>query len=394
MSPRRQSVCVVIADDLSGACDSAVQFANCGSTTTAVLDWSAIDDCETQVVAASTESRRSTPEEAARKVDNLASILHRRENGLIFKKIDSTLRGNVAAEIEASMRAFGCRAGVIAPAFPAMGRTVSNGWLKVERSDTPPVHLPTHFREEGLTGIAHVDLAALAAGADRLHQTVSGWLSGGTRFIVLDADSDSDLATAVDACSGLRPAPLWVGSAGLARALARHLAGVSERSGRKTVRPIDRSETQRSIILCIGTDHPATEQQVKTLSLSRPIIAAAADPSFHPLAEQALRDGRTLLIRIRPGETGVDCIRSFLAGLDGTRIQALILTGGDTASLVCRALGAGRIRLNAEITDGIPWGWLGGGMLDGLPLATKSGGFGAANALIAVANFLGGCPRG
>jgi uncharacterized protein YgbK (DUF1537 family) len=394
MSSRRESLCAVIADDLSGACDAAVQFANCGSTTTAFLDWSAIDDCEAQVVAASTESRRSTPEEAARRVDRLANILRRRENGLFFKKIDSTLRGNVAAEIDASMVAFGCRACVIAPAFPAMGRTVSNGWLRVERSDLPPMHLPTYFREEGLNGIAHVDLAALAAGAGRLHRTVAGWLGAGTRFIVLDSDSDSDLSTAVDACADLRPAPLWVGSAGLARALASHFAGQPDTSGRKTARPGDRSDGQRSVILFIGTDHPATEQQLNTLSLSRPVIAAAADESCRPLAERALREGCALIVRIHPGRTGVDCIRSFLAGLDGTRIQALILSGGDTASLVCQAISAVKIRLNAEIMDGIPWGWLSGGLLDGLPLATKSGGFGVADALIAVADFLSRCPRG
>jgi uncharacterized protein YgbK (DUF1537 family) len=71
-----------------------------------------------------------------------------------------------------------------------------------------------------------------------------------------------------------------------------------------------------------------------------------------------------------------------------------MLSGGDTASLVCRALNASTIRLNAEIVDGTPWGWFGGGLLDRLPLATKSGGFGSAETLVAVADFLSGCPRG
>ena len=71
---------------------------------------------------------------------------------------------------------------------------------------------------------------------------------------------------------------------------------------------------------------------------------------------------------------------------------ALFLSGGDTASLVCRAIGAQRIELCAEIVPGVPRGILRGGMFDGLSVVTKSGGFGDPDALICVADFFA-CPN-
>jgi uncharacterized protein YgbK (DUF1537 family) len=136
-----------------------------------------------------------------------------------------------------------------------------------------------------------------------------------------------------------------------------------------------------------------TEEQLGVLSASRPVTITLADQSGLPGAERALQEGRILLVRIEPGKTNEDTVRKFLAGLNGTRIQGLLLSGGDTASLVCAALNARFIRLNAEIMDGVPWGWFGGGLKDGLPLATKSGGFGSADTLVGVADFLSSCPR-
>ena len=72
--------------------------------------------------------------------------------------------------------------------------------------------------------------------------------------------------------------------------------------------------------------------------------------------------------------------------------RALVLSGGDTASLVCRALGVRGIQLADEIVPGVPWGYLSGGVFDRALVATKSGGFGAPHALIQVADFFT-CPK-
>jgi uncharacterized protein YgbK (DUF1537 family) len=70
------------------------------------------------------------------------------------------------------------------------------------------------------------------------------------------------------------------------------------------------------------------------------------------------------------------------------QIGGLSLTGGDVAMAVCHALGAEAIWLRSEIVAGQPWGVLAGGMRPGLPIATKAGSFGDANALRDAAAFL------
>jgi uncharacterized protein YgbK (DUF1537 family) len=65
----------------------------------------------------------------------------------------------------------------------------------------------------------------------------------------------------------------------------------------------------------------------------------------------------------------------------------LLLSGGDSASAVCRALEVERIDLEDQIVAGVPWGILKGGLLDGMAVATKSGAFGGEDTLVEVADF-------
>lgn len=90
-----------------------------------------------------------------------------------------------------------------------------------------------------------------------------------------------------------------------------------------------------------------------------------------------------MVLRIRRGPTSTARIRELLANAAGP----LVLSGGDTASVVCRALDARAIELRREIAPGIPCGVIVGGAFDGLPVVTKSGGFGPPDALIEVADF-------
>jgi D-threonate/D-erythronate kinase len=66
----------------------------------------------------------------------------------------------------------------------------------------------------------------------------------------------------------------------------------------------------------------------------------------------------------------------------------VVFSGGDTAHLICRELGVTGIRLEREITPGLPSGYLMGGLADGWPVVTKAGGFGAEDALTTAVNFL------
>ena len=75
--------------------------------------------------------------------------------------------------------------------------------------------------------------------------------------------------------------------------------------------------------------------------------------------------------------------------LDRRHIGALVLSGGDTAALVCDAAGVGSVDVIAEVAPGIPWGYLRGGTADATTVVTKGGGFGDAGALVQIADCLG-----
>jgi uncharacterized protein YgbK (DUF1537 family) len=246
----------------------------------------------------------------------------------------------VGAEVAAARTVLGCDAAIITPAFPSMRRTVSAGFLRVEGAPFEPIHLPSNLRLEGCRHVTPLD--------------VSEALRSGAPFVSVDAacDQDLDCIVAAGMCRGLQI--LWAGSAGLAAALARTLWDKLVPQPPRAPQPV---------LFCIGSDHPVTVEQQRRLQTER-----AAEVLWIP----------------RSGVTAEQI---------GAGPGALLLSGGDTALAVCRALGAYRIDLIDEIEPGIPFGRLVGGMRDGCLVATKSGGFGTPDSLIKVADFFGGCDR-
>jgi uncharacterized protein YgbK (DUF1537 family) len=308
--------CLLIADDLTGACDAAVQFARRGRAASVMLAMDA-PPAAAPVMAISTGSRHLAEEQLPAVMDALPTCPAR----ILFKKIDSVLRGNPGAEIAAAMQALGCDAAVATPAFPALGRVVdARNAAEVARRLRSDVHVAAD-------GVAK----ALAAGA---------------RVVSADAACDADLDCIVSGAMASRRRILWAGSGGLAAALARRLGGPPLAYARGSGPSHDR----KGVVFCIGSDHPVTVQQVANLRAQRP---------------------ESVILPLGPIPD---------AG-------ALVLSGGETASAVCRAAGARRIDLCDEILPGIPWGFLRCGRFDGVPVVTKSGGFGAPDALIRVAEF-------
>ena len=348
MSPTTNLECLLIADDLTGACDAAVHFARRGYRTHVHLD---SHGEEASVLAISADSRHLSAAEIRQVMDDLAQQLPVDRARILFKKIDSTLRGNVGAEIAAALAAFGCEAAVITPAYPAMGRTVESGYLRVGAAEA--IDLAARLRSQGLQSCAHVQPGAVSAA-----------IEAGARFISVDATCDRDLDTIASLGLASKRRILWSGSAGLASALARTLPWGGPPGPRPAPRPAS------SVLFCIGSDHPVTVEQLRRL--------------------MALGRSEYVVLNLSVRQTSVERVRDLVGNAAGAA-TALVLSGGDTASLVCRALGVRRIQLEDEIVPGIPWGYLSGGAFDQARVATKSGGFGAPHALIQVADFFT-CP--
>ena len=135
------------------------------------------------MLAFNTETRGLEEPEIRRRIQALSHWRAR----VVFKKIDSLMRGNPALRSAAALEAFGCEQAIVTPAFPAMGRRVVNGLLLVD--------------------------------------AIAGWLPMDVSAIARDAGTDEDLRALVQEglASGRRI--LWAGSGGLAGALAEELLG-------------------------------------------------------------------------------------------------------------------------------------------------------------------------
>ena len=368
--PQTGLECLLIADDLTGACDAAVAFASRGAETEAVLDPGGRGP-GAEVLALSTDTRdfpNEIPDDALTGfMQDLASRVPPAQ--VIFKKIDSTLRGNAGAEILAVATAFGCEAVLVTPAFPAMRRVVESGYLCVTSQETfAPLDLAAYFRGQGVAACHQVKPWDVETALDR-----------GKEFLSVDAGCDEDLDSIVRAGLGWHRRALFAGSGRLAAAMARALRP----------QPTARLRTNRPAgpaIFCIGSGHPVTVEQQADLLRRRPAVWLDARATSPGEVIASLRQSKHVVLHTPRGATPAPVVRDLLfpAVEDA---GGLSLSGGDTASLVCRALGVDSIRLVDEVASGIPFGVLGGGLADGRTVVTKSGAFGSADALVLVADF-------
>ena len=227
----------VIADDLTGAGDAGVQFAAVGlRTRTLVGTWTEEHLRGAEVVVIDTASRGFSAAQAYSTVHAAAVRLQEPGLQVVYKKIDSTLRGAVGVEIDAVLDACDLALAVVCPAYPANGRTLSQGVLLVRgvpvgetaaaADPHAPVresHVPTLLARQTRRSVHWLGRPGAAGLATELAALCT--LGGQDGCIaVCDAEDDADLAAIVLAAHALDRPALLVGSAGMARPLAVLLA--------------------------------------------------------------------------------------------------------------------------------------------------------------------------
>ena len=330
---------VLLADDLTGACDAGVAFLHSGRTVRVWFGASTLHAAPESVQAFTTNSRSLSATRAASAVSHAAKVLASNPDSLFFKKVDSACRGPVGAEILAAQDAISSRAVIFAPSFPSAGRTVHDGTLQIH--DSAGQH--KEIRLANLFPLANRNQVGLVSDPSQIESV----LNSGKTILICDSETQADLESLVRAVQNL-PGLLYAGSAGLAMALA---GLIGSRPSPAHVPSVER------ILLIAGSPHPVTHLQLQTLDRGR----------FKGL--RVMRLGLPLALRAR--------IRSAFRS---HQPQALILTGGETALLAVHALGADSFILQGEIASGVPWGLIQGGLGDGCVVVTKSGGFGTPSA--------------
>ena len=371
MTHRISSDCILIADDLTGACDTGVQFARHGLSSYAWCDLSRPPTWSSDVVTVNTDSRCDELASARAKIQQVANLCANIRPGILTKKIDSTFRGNVGQEILETMHSFHRKCAIIAPAYPAMGRTVENGVLKITDGTTLRTMDIRRLLEE--QGISAQSIAESPGKVDDIVASIRGVATGPKSFIV-DTTSQTDLDDLVSVIHDPHHQLLWVGSGGLGLALARRLG---QPIAHRLPPPRD-----ASVLFWIGSTCPATIEQRRFLMANSDASEVTAEPGALEIARRAIREKRHLIVSVDRDSASRDGVVTLLDGLKHLPLAALVLTGGDTAAEACKALEIESIQLVDEIAPGIPWGFLHGGGFDNLPVATKAGGFGRPDALL------------
>lgn len=363
----------ILADDLTGALDSAGCFAGAGDTLPVVFDPAHLPEAGNCV--ASTDSRDADEDAAVARVECFRSVFDNRD-GIAFKKIDSLLRGHVAAEIAHLVRGGDFEAAVIAPAFPALDRVTRNGrqWATLAGDEQPRMvgpDLKSDFARFGL------DLRAGFPGAAQ---------DGSSQIFLADAETDDDLRGIVSA--GRRAGRvLWCGSAGLADILAGArpesfpvaakrvlvVCGTLHPVAALQCKQLERNDDSAVISLRQGGDLAIAAQHVNDRLRGDNSVALAADfPQMLP------QDARAMLGAVA---------KTILPKLD--RPDALFVMGGDTLRLCCDALGAHRLAVRGLLVPGIPVSEFVDGEWAGVTVISKSGALGTAETLSDILAMIG-----
>ena len=366
---------VIVADDLTGAADSAALLTRRGATAV-VVDPEARWPVDATTLAIDTDGRHR---DAASAADRAATAAARaRELGAeVVKKIDSTLRGHIASELRA-MREVLTPGGrrmlmVVAPAFPSNGRTTRGGVVHVEGRP-----LAAHGSDGdvvGLLGRGGLSARAVARDAllgDRLIQAHADGLDA----IVVDAENDGDLADVVLATRNTPVPVLLVGSGGITRPLAgtpQASYAVSPPLTGPTLVVVgshdEVSHRQREQLVRHGLAHVVLRDPDLTATELLPVLAQGV-AVLSPDPTDPVEPTRSTEVAFRLAETVVAVL---------PEVGTLVATGGQTARAILVAADVTRYPVTGEVEPGIVRGHL---PELGIDLITKGGGFGDPDALL------------
>jgi len=399
----------IVADDLTGALDAAAPFAALGLNTRVLLDidqaTSAVET-DTQVLSLTSESRHLSPTAADGRVWRATGAVLAHTPRILLKKIDSTLRGNVAVEILAALRASGLRHALIALAVPRHGRSMRAGELFI---DGVPLR-QTQIGSDALSPPPSVPLPQVLSAASN-NLIIHAWPCGtafalnvepGIHAYVADCEIEADLDAiarfALDHCDEVLP----VGASGLATAIAQQIVQKLA-SGIVSPSPSSRHDALKPILFVIGSRTEVSAEQTARL------CAVGAEELIMPLSQGA-REGDWLLdhniirgpqpvaLIVRPdlscelspiiaSEVAQALGRAAASLVRRLQLNEVVIVGGDTAFETFQALGIHVASVTGEIMPGIATGKMSVGGRS-VTFITKAGGFGKANALVEIFQHL------
>ncbi len=352
---------LILADDLTGALDTASKFGR-GSFVAFNREFAGY---KWKCVSLSTDTRLAVPEKAERRIrEILEAVLELTSPRYLYKKVDSTMRGNIGAELSPIVSMLESPL-PFTPAYPEQGRIVLNGRLYVRGV---PLEETEYVRELPIVS-SLIEEIVRATSPDL---TVGYWGEDDSGILIAKEVPDRRaLSLFFREISDYR---VMGGSAGLALELAQLIGA-------------EKGEVPRAngpILFVSGSENEVAVRQLKALSKEIPVLEA--DNSSIEEAARVLREGgdaaiRFSLAKVKPST--LEKIRRLLYEIEG-----LVVIGGETLKRLVEGMGITGVKIGEPPEEGLAAGWIVGGPLDGLPIVTKAGGFGTETTLIRVRRWL------
>jgi uncharacterized protein YgbK (DUF1537 family) len=349
----------LLADDLTGALDTAAELI--GLTGPVHAFWhGAVPSALPRNAALDSGTRELSATDAVSVMTTLAGSLAGAD--IAFKKIDSLMRGPTLAEVAACLRGGDWRSALLAPAFPYQGRVTRGGVQHARdgRGNWVPVggEIVTRLQEEGVR-----------AQTGRL----DGELPPGVS--VFDAETDADLARIAAYGKAMAGSVLWVGTGGLAQALAGG-------SSAEAVSPLP-----SPVLGLFGSDQEVTAGQLLACGPDWVRIGDGGPAEAAMLRGRMAANGRVMAsFRLPDGiarDAAAERIGAELDRLvrDMAAPGTLVVAGGETLRGICLSLGTESLELQGRIVPGLPRSIMRGGRWDGVSVVSKSGAFGTPTLL-------------
>ncbi|WP_395489292.1 four-carbon acid sugar kinase family protein [Cedecea davisae] len=416
----------IIADDLTGANATAALLSARGFTTMTCLDTHDEKEAHFDVISFSTDSRSVAAAEAYRRVaERIAGI--NPEHTLISKRIDSTLRGNMGAEVDAVIDSFPHLMAVVVPVYPSSGRICVGGSLLVDgiplqntamRNDpkNPMVEssVVELFRQQTNKNVGYICLRDVLSGENNLSKKLRELYRNNVRIVVIDATTGDDILQIALAVQKAK-LPCFCVDPGVFTA---QLAWIRFSAGQRRT---------NKILLAIGSVSDLTQRQIKKLRYEREVYIETLSPErlidISLLPESAAPLVESLIDKTRNFDVvGIDSVEApeHICSLDRlarkyevdnhevscminrgmaevvaqvlikekSPISGLYGSGGDVMVSITKRLKGRGVVLKDEVEPLTVYGKLVGGLSDGLPLITKGGFVGNDDTLIHCVDYL------
>ena len=385
-----------VADDDTGATDLAGMLAERGMRAVLIIDEPSAEDferwtSEADGVVIGTASRSVDPDVAYRRTRKAVQLLKGLHPQVLQVKycstFDSTAAGNIGPSIDAAMDETGETFTVALPALPVNGRTTYMGYHFVGQqllSDSPlrdhplnpmtNANLVAHLQSQTKRSVGVLTYPDAGMGPARINQRLDELRAGGVEIAILDCTSHEDLWSI---CGAIGNLPLITGSSapGMCLPLSWQQTAPQPIVGRD-------GKSGRGFLVVAGSYSEATQRQnawlasqdVLVVTLDALELAGSAEPSLPASVCESLAGGRTCLLQVsrnrervheyfriqnktdvEAGERIARGLAEVVRGILGVVApEGLIIAGGETSSIISRALGFRALRVGPNIEPGVP----------------------------------------